>query len=433
VEAPKVVEITPAPMPRREPQPQPTPAPEAFSGRARPARSERLPIRKLRLGTAAPQQTAADPSPTAGDATGSGAPQRRPSRGTSADAPQALRFKTLLSELSECSDDRTYRTLAKHIQERAIELAETGLMDECYDAILMIADHAAGDGTRTPVQQRCAETMLDLLLQEDQLTDLIQRAASRNTRTDLRAVQILVQLGARAVPALIATLAADRDPTRVSRIESLVLALDDRATPALRSSMFEGKPSHRRLAVQLAAKVRDPSLVPALMDLLGSESAELRRLAAEGLIEIGGRSCINALVKALKSPIEHLPELAAACLGEIGDRRALTALLENLDSAFKRKRVGLARELIHALARLQDERAVPALVSMVDRRGFFRRRLTRTLQLEALTALGRMSGSEARRAVFRALHSRDSAVREKAEELVAEQREAEQRRTAPAR
>ena len=135
-------------------------------------------------------------------------------------------------------------------------------MDECYDAILMIADHAAGDGTRTLVQQRCAETMLDLLLQEDQLTDLIQRAASRNTRTDLRAVQILVQLGARAVPALIATLAADRDPTRVSRIESLVLALDDRATPALRSAMFEGKPSHRRLAVQLAAKVRDPSLVP---------------------------------------------------------------------------------------------------------------------------------------------------------------------------
>jgi HEAT repeat protein len=138
---------------------------------------------------------------------------------------------------------------------------------------------------------------------------------------------------------------------------------------------------------------------------------------------------VSSLGRALKSPKDGLALAAATCLGEIGDRRAVPALLPALDDGIRRGRTEVSCEIIRTLARLNDSEAVPKLVSILDRKSLLRRNHHRELQLAALLALDQLPGSEARRGVFRSLHSRDRTLRECAEELAATREDAVERST----
>ena len=336
--------------------------------------------------------------------------------------PEQLRC--LLIQFGEEHGDSAYRTLATQVEQCATRIADAGHVDSCYRAIAVLAEHALTSGERTGTQQRYAEAALNKLASGERLADLIRRAARSATETDLRAAQILVQLGSRAVPSLMEAIEAETEREYVDRLTSLFLVLDDSAIPALERSITEGSPARRRLAVRLAAKIAHPSLVSALIGLLSSESSELRRLATHALVQIGDRNTVTSLIEELKSGVPGVPEAAASCLGGIGDQRAAAALRSHLDRACRRGHFSLAQHLIGALVLLQDPESVPKLVSILDRSVLLRRRMFRALRISALDALDQMPGSEARRAVYRTLHAKDRSLRERAEQLIDRREEA---------
>lgn len=335
---------------------------------------------------------------------------------------ERLLFRLL--ELDRCADDASYEFLAKRIVEWAGELFDEGLADECYRAILVLADHAVGDGGRSGLQARIAQEMCLRLAAGDRLRELIDRATSSNVRAGVRATQVLLQLGLHAIEPLFERLAREDDPDRSAQLSAILITLGEAALPVLSRIIAEPPVARAQLAAHLAGELQNPDLVPHLIEALQEPHPGLRREAARALVHIGGENATSALIDALSSPLEGLPEISADCLGHLGDARAAQPMLAALERALRQGQTERARETIRALGQLGCERAAPKLVALLERRSLLRRKSLRRLKLAALGALERLPGREARRALQRAAHSRDPQLRARAEQLLGAARRA---------
>ncbi len=345
----------------------------------------------------------------------------RPLEAASTD-PRGERLRGRLVELDGCPDDDAYRFLAERVVSSAISLSESGLRGECHRAVLVLADHAVGGGGRSGLQARVAQRLCVELASDERLDALIERARAHETNVRVRAVQVLLQLGEHAIPALFDQLAAADDPDDAGQLTGTLVALGEAGVAHLEQVIGEPDDARAALAIRLAGELQHPVLAGSVARALEGDRDALLRDAARVLAQLGGDDALRALVNALSSERDELPEIAAHCLAELGDARAVQPLLAALERAGRRTSNGgsRARKIVRALGSLGSQRATPRLVALLERRSLLRRRSLRKLQLCALTALSELTGREAGRAVDRARRHRDPAIRERARTLFAE-------------
>lgn len=329
------------------------------------------------------------------------------------------RLRLRLIELDRCTDDAAYAFLGRRIVEWATELHDAGLVEEYHRAVLVLADHAVGDGGRSGLQARVAQRLCCELASAERLETLIERALASDTRVSVRATQVLLQLGQHAIPAVFDRIAAGPSADQSGQLAAAMVALGEASVSHLTQVIDEPDDERAILAIRLAAELQHPGLVRAIATALEGDRPTLRRDAARSLAYLGGDDAIHALVNALSSERDELPETAAHWLGALRDMRALQPLLAALERATRSADGGArAREMIRALGALGSERAVPRLVALLERRSLLRRKPLRQLQVCAVVALHQLTGREAGRAVDRARRHRDPAVRERAVKLM---------------
>ena len=83
------------------------------------------------------------------------------------------RLRARLIELDQTVDDDAYQQRATDIRVWAEGLWQDGLADECYRALLVLADHAVGHGGRPEAQARMAATSFEALATHDNLDTLL--------------------------------------------------------------------------------------------------------------------------------------------------------------------------------------------------------------------------------------------------------------------
>lgn len=163
--------------------------------------------------------------------------------------------------------------------------------------------------------------------------------------------------------------------------------------------MEGSSPKRARIAARIAGEIRDERTVPTLARLLGHGDAEVRGEAARALALIGDAAALATLKRGLESPHEEVSALCAYCLGVTGSVDAAQTLTETLRQARRERRIGLASAVIRSLGRLGREESVPELRSILATRSFFRRGELRELKLQAVAALARLPGEQAREAL----------------------------------
>ncbi len=325
-----------------------------------------------------------------------------------------------LIELDRCADDDAYAELAGHIVDWATEVFDHGLADECYRATLVLADHAVGEGGRSGVQARRASEACARLVDGERLDDLIDRACSMQTARSIRATQVLLLLGgAHVVPSIFERLLLEEDAERAAQLTAIIITLGEGSSQTLETCMAGSNERHARLAARLAGELQSPGMVPALVHALDSQWTGLRREAARALVHIGGDDAADALIGALSSERTGLAEEAALCLGHMGCERAVDPMMTALDRALRLGTTIRARELIRALGLLGNDRAVPHLIGLVERRALLRRREWREVKLAALSSLDQLGGEGARLALERIARCRDDQLRVRAQRLLA--------------
>jgi HEAT repeat protein len=111
---------------------------------------------------------------------------------------------------------------------------------------------------------------------------------------------------------------------------------------------------------------------------------------------VGDERALDALEAGLESPHEDVSSMCAWCLGATGRAEAARALTGALQRARRARRLHLAGAVIRSLGRLGREDPVPELRRILARRSLFRRRELHDLKLQALDALAKLPGEEAR-------------------------------------
>jgi len=211
------------------------------------------------------------------------------------DAGERLRAR--LIELDRLTDDDAYRRLAGDIAIWAQDLFKKGFRGDCYRALLVLADHAVGIGGRPEGQARVAANAFAQIAHGEPLDDLIARATD-SIGTDVRAAQLLLQLGASAAPAIFTRICEEENLERVLPLRSLVLALGDESLPTLIKAIDSHDDRRARKGIRLAGELQNPAVLPALVTALRGANAERRDEIIHALGFLPGEDSKRALAAA---------------------------------------------------------------------------------------------------------------------------------------
>jgi HEAT repeat protein len=315
-----------------------------------------------------------------------------------------------LRSLDECRDETRYAELLQRVAASLDELRGASAGDEPYRAILVLSSHAM-ESSRSQRQRLLAEEALFHVAAGPRLADLVLRACAGSTAGSVRATQILLHLGAHAVPHLLDALLAADDPERRGRLSAVVVAMGEKTAPVLKEAFDTSDPQRARLAARLAGELQNPELITYLRGILREAEApdELHREAAKALARIGNAAATQVLIESLAHPSTDVATCVAHSMGSVANPKVVEGLVAALRRALRDDELELARESIRALGRVGRAEAVPTLSAILERRSWIGRKRLRELKLAAAAALGRLPGDEARQILERCAKARGDA------------------------
>lgn len=324
------------------------------------------------------------------------------------------RLRARLIELDRTVEDRAYQRRSSDITIWALDLWNDGLSDECYRALLVLADHAVGRGGRPEAQARTAAACFAELASGDRLGDLIRRATGSGG-AGIRAAQLLLQLGSGVVPALVDRICEEEDPDQSAPLHSLVLALGEASIPTLIEAIGGANDRRAQIGIRLAGELQNPAVLPALTNVLRTSDLARRIETIRALSFLPGEESKNVLAGALESNFEEIVVAATEAVANSEGSDAVPVLLDVLSASLRTNRTNASRALIEVLGRIGDERVVPRLSAILERKPMLRRAHHHAIQLAAIDALAILPTKEARRSIERAALHGARAVRDRAQ------------------
>ena len=328
-------------------------------------------------------------------------------------APLSERLRARLVELDHTLDDEPYARRAAEIVIWAEQVWQAGLRDDAYHAMSFLADHAVGCGGRAEFQARIAADCFAELATGERLEDLIDRALT-NDASSVRAAQVLLQRREAVVPVLVDRICALPDPLAASPLHALVLTSGEAAVPTLHHGISGRDENRARVCLRLAGALQSTALLPILAGTAKDSTLGRQLEAIRALCLLPGEAAHQALAEALASQLDQIAIAATQAISENTGIDAVPALLDVLESHMRGSRTQLCRALIEVLGRLGDERAVPRLAAILERKPVLRRAHWHAIQLAAVDALSVLPTREARRAIERAASHAAGPVRDRA-------------------
>ncbi len=321
---------------------------------------------------------------------------------------------SILSQIDDCSDDLAYRDLARQLASLAAQMSASGELDGAFQILVTLSHHAGDDAKRSFSQRESASGFLGQIAHGPALEHLIDRAVDATVASSIEATTVLRELGPPVAPVLLDRLENEGDPERRGRLSGVLIAMGEDAVPALVDALTHGSKRRMKVSLRLAGETQNPRLVECLREALLSGEQEIARDAAQALVRVGDVSSLDVLTEALHSSRAEVAALAAYSLGATGRVLALAPLRDALARALDDGQLPLAREVVRGLGRTGRSAAVPALIGVLDRGGWRRRKQLRDVKLAAIGALAHLPGAEAEAALARLVRSRDARLREAA-------------------
>jgi HEAT repeat protein len=310
------------------------------------------------------------------------------------------------------------------------------------EAIAVFDQNAVADallGAQEPGAKMSANIAGALVAADVTVDNQIKQLAGPNLSDRLRAAERLSRLGdQKAVPALIDTLATDKEPAvKVKVVEALGSLKDRRAVEALINAAAMPEKEVRAAAVTSLGLIGDPiasetlfaaaqdnepivrnaaiqslSLLGVSVERLATDVAhpnwQVRAAALSTYARLGDPRAVPVIMAALKDSDIRVRAEAARTLGQFGDGRATDALIASLNDPASDVRI----QATFALGRLRESRALAPLSSLLNDRD-------QRVSLAAAESLARMKDPRATRLLVAALTDADWRVRTRAAKTLA--------------
>jgi HEAT repeat protein len=295
-------------------------------------------------------------------------------------------------------------------------LAE-GMMDRSLallDDLRRDAEHLQG---KNPAIRGHVMVAIHRLAARDVIEELVVRlgrARSEEERTGLRST--LLHVGADTVTPLVRALTAASDLSARRAYRDALVALDYVGVPLLEDMIGDERWFVVRNMVGILGEIRSADAIDHFTRTVRHDDARVRRETILALTKVGGEEAVPLLVRGLGDPEPGLRSAAALGLGLTKSSAAVAPLLAQLKNETDGDSLV---EIVRALGRIRDPRAVPALAERAGGGGWLARsRNPVSLRVEAIRALGEIGGDPARAVLQRLARDRMQEVRDAAVKAV---------------
>lgn len=242
----------------------------------------------------------------------------------------------------------------------------------------------------------------------DELVLRLGKARSEEERTGFRAT--LLHLGAEVVSPLVRELTAASDLSARRAYRDTLVALDGVGVPLLEDMIGDQRWFVVRNMVGILAEIRSADAAEHFARTIHHADARVRRETILALTKYGDEQAVPLLVKALTDREASLRAAAALGLGLTKSQSAVAPLLDRLAAETDAESLV---EMLRALGRIGNPRAIPALAERAGAGGFFSR-TPPPVRIEAVRALGEIGGDAARAVLQPLLRDRNAEVRDAA-------------------
>lgn len=224
---------------------------------------------------------------------------------------------------------------------------------------------------------------------------------------------ILAGLGERALPAIVEALAAEERMAVRKRLLEAVLRYGSRAAPYLRPLLEDDRWFVVRNAVFCLRRLQDKAILPAIKRLLPTARPQVVAEILKTLVAFEDPEWFPLLRRELENEDEERVRAALSVASRIRHPAVVRALTERLRGQIGMKlREPLTMDLIRALGRLRDPRALSALQEILELKQWRYPFTLAPLRREAAMAIAQLEGAEAQRVVQQLATSRDQELAE---------------------
>jgi HEAT repeat protein len=283
------------------------------------------------------------------------------------------------------------------------------------DRVVVVVDELRRDAEklhgRNPATRGAVMLAMHRIAEHAVINELVARlgkARSEDERVGLRST--LLHLGAEVVTPLVRELTAASDLSARRALRDTLVALDSLGVPLLEDMIGDQRWFVVRNMVGILGEIRSADAAEHFARTLLHDDARVRRETILALSKYGDERAVPLLVKALTDREASLR--AAAALG-LGLTKANAAVAPLIDRLGQESDPEAQAEMLRALGRIGNPRAVPALAERASAGGFFSRTPPQ-VRVEAVRALGEIGGDAANAILQRLIRDRNGEVRDAA-------------------
>lgn len=304
-----------------------------------------------------------------------------------------------------------YEWAASRLETAAARAVQEGIFTNVLAILQAFQRHRQGEGIKAALQERATKAV-ETIAAGDTVPFLVEHLGVEGEETEDILASVLVGLGPRAIPPLLARLAARTERAAQERLLDVLARYLVVAQPAL-TQVLQGVDRDR--AAQLALSLGDIGgevSVGLLACVLRHREARVRREAVRALGRIGGPSVQRPLIQALRDPDSAVLEAVVGTLGTAKVKQATPTLLRFAGQhVLTGKSFAVRKAAVAALGAMGDPGVVPVLTTLLYTRTWFQRSAGDELRQAVAMALLAMARAEAREVVEVGARSRRGDVR----------------------
>lgn len=201
---------------------------------------------------------------------------------------------------------------------------------------------------------------LGRLASHDSIPVLCNSIRDSDLKVHTAAIEVLIALNDdSAVPHLLEVLKDDSEQARRGAVEVLNEVVTPEAVGDLAKALSDEDWWVRVRSADALATLGGDRVVEAILDLVDHDDVNIRRCAIEILNSLPDERAVDKLIGALEDSDWWVRERAIDALGNVKSDRAVEPLIDLMD-----RDLDVAALCVKALAKLGDERAIPAICGM---------------------------------------------------------------------
>lgn len=291
------------------------------------------------------------------------------------------------------SPDADRVQLVERMRQTAQWTAGRGRLDEVVALVLRLRADAEELARTAPARRAHVMLALARLGTPAVVEELVARLGRARTEEERAEVQAtLLHLGAESVTPLVRALAEAQDRSARRAYRDALVALERVGIPMLADMVGDERWFVVRNMVGILGEIRSAESLEHFARTVQHPDARVRRETVQALTKLGGEEAVPLLVRALGDADPGIRGAAALGLGLCRVAAAVPPLLMRLGQETDAE---AETEIVRALGRLGDPRALAPLAERAGAGGWLSRRSTGA-RVEAVRALGAIGGERAR-------------------------------------